>query len=194
MTETLTATALEIRRLFWMVTKLAQRDVVRRLEARGIALGGLPFGVLRMLRRRPCTSSELSREMMLAPATLVPAVDTLERAGFVKRGQDLTDRRRTPLTLTERGAALVAAVPMVSKEDSLVRGLGALSATERVQLRRVLRKLVHAMLPSSRSTQSSRSTRSSRLTRSFVLERVDRGDRENRVDHVHRVERASARR
>lgn len=155
MPETLTTTALEIRRLFWMVTRLTHRDVVRRLESRGIALGGLPFGVLRMLRRHPCTSSELSRDMMLAPATLVPAVDALERAGFVKRGRDPADRRRTPLTLTERGHALVTAVPMVSKSDSLVRGLGALSETERVQLRRLLRTLVHAMMPSTRSTRVS---------------------------------------
>lgn len=146
MTDQLTATALEIRRLFWVVTKLGQRDLTRRLEAQGIALGGLSFGVLRMLRRRGCTSSELSRAMMLAPATLVPAVDTLEREGYVRRGRDPRDRRRTPLALTERGAALVAAVPMVSKDDLLVRGLGTLSGVERTHLLRLLHKLVRHMV------------------------------------------------
>lgn len=145
MSEKLSPTALELRVLAGIVTKLARRDLERRLDACGVDLGALSFGVLRLLSLREATSSELSRRMMLTPATLVPAVDVLERDGFVKRGQDPADRRRAPLSLTRRGAEVLAQVPVVDGDDALVRGLRTLSDAERQQLLRLLRALVREM-------------------------------------------------
>lgn len=145
MSEKLHHAALELRVLAGIVTKLARRDLERRLDACGVDLGGLSFGVLRLLTHRAYTSSELSRQMMLTPATLVPAVDALERDGFVKRGQDPTDRRRAPLSLTRRGAEVLAQVPVVGGDDVLVKGLRKLSDAERQQLLRLLRALVREM-------------------------------------------------
>lgn len=145
--DTVVRAALELRALAWIVTKLAQRDLVRRLEASGVDLGGraLSLGVLRLLRRRACTSSELSREMMLTPATLVPVVDALERRGFVTRGRDPADRRRAPLTLTRRGSDVLARVRVIGAGDALVRGMRGFSDAERRELIRLLRALARRM-------------------------------------------------
>ena len=74
--------ALEIRILVNIVAKMARRDLEQRLDASGIGVGALPFSVMRLLSYHPYTISELSRKMILKPATLVPAIDALERQGF----------------------------------------------------------------------------------------------------------------
>ena len=139
------ATALEIRILISIGTKLAARDLEQRLLAHGLAISALQHGMLRLLKQQHYTSSELSRKMSLTPATLVPAVDTLERHGLVTRGHDPSDRRRTPLLLTEAGADILARVPAVDDTDILVTSLRSFSPDERQQLLAMLRRLISAM-------------------------------------------------
>ena len=49
------------------------------------------------------THAELARRMWLSPATLTGVVDTLEKAGYVRRERDGSDRRVVWLALTEAG-------------------------------------------------------------------------------------------
>jgi DNA-binding MarR family transcriptional regulator len=86
--------------------------------------------------------AELSRTLGIGAAGLVPVVDTLEAKGFVNRGRDPEDRRRTPLTITEAGRNVLAQVPAVDEEDSLVRGLAALGTDRSRQLLDLLRELM----------------------------------------------------
>lgn len=139
------ATALEIRILISIGTKLATRDLEQRLLGHGLAISALQHGILRLLKQQRYTSRDLSRKMSLSPATLVPAVDTLERHGLVTRGHDPSDRRRAPLLLTEAGANILARVPAVDDTDILVTGLRSLSSEEQQQLLTLLRRLVNAM-------------------------------------------------
>ncbi|MBK9714121.1 MAG: MarR family transcriptional regulator [Kouleothrix sp.] len=137
--------ALEIRILIAIATKWSGRCLEQRLQAQGIAMSSLQYGIMRLLFHERHTISELSRKMTLAPATLVPAVDALERHGFVERGRDPKDRRRTPLALTEQGGAILALVPPVDDEDVLVRSLAAMGPEHSRQLLDRLRDLVAAM-------------------------------------------------
>lgn len=138
-------TALELRILAGIVAKIAGRALEQRLHEQGIAISGLQYGLMRLLVRQQHTISELSRTMLLTPATLVPAVDTLERHGLVVRGHDPADRRRTPLALTERGAAVLARVPAVHADDLLVQALAALGPAKCEQLLALLRELLGAL-------------------------------------------------
>ena len=79
---------------------------------------------------------------MLDPSTLVPAVDTLERNGYVRRTKDPKDRRRTPLEITGQGTALLAQFPMLDEQDALVKALGQMSDDHQQQLLTLLRELV----------------------------------------------------
>ncbi|MCL4534205.1 MAG: MarR family transcriptional regulator [Bacteroidetes bacterium] len=133
--------AVEIRTLAFTIFKAAKRDLERRLELHGVEVGGLPYGVMRFLHYGDYTISDLSREMHIKPATLVPVIDTLERHGLVTRGQDPKDRRRIPLSLTEHGAQVVARVPLVDRDDVLVRGLNAMGDERCLQLLSLLREL-----------------------------------------------------
>jgi DNA-binding MarR family transcriptional regulator len=51
------------------------------------------------------THSELAQRCMITPATLTGLVSTLEKAGYVRRRRDESDRRVVWLTLTEAGQA-----------------------------------------------------------------------------------------
>src|SRR4051812_2117480 len=121
-------TTLEIRILLAMATKLAGRDLEQRLLAHGLPVSSLQHGIMRLLSHQSHTISELSRKMALSPATLVAAVDTLERHGLVTRGHDPSDRRRTPLQLTAQAIDILARVPAVDDDDLIVKSLQSLSA------------------------------------------------------------------
>jgi DNA-binding MarR family transcriptional regulator len=144
MDELLTA-ALEIRILISLAARTTSRALEQRLHAQKFPISGLQYAVLRLISRDQHTISELSRNMSLTPATLVPAVDVLERHGFLARGQDPADRRRTPLVLTARGAEVLAQVPAVHADEPLVRALAAIGPEKRASLLPLLRELLGAM-------------------------------------------------
>jgi DNA-binding MarR family transcriptional regulator len=75
------------------------------------------------------------------PATLVPVVDALEDKGLVKRGKDAKDRRRTPLTITETGTAVLDRVPLVDENDVIVNALKELGDQKVQRLLTLLREL-----------------------------------------------------
>jgi DNA-binding MarR family transcriptional regulator len=132
----------EIRLLILMVNKAAMRDLDRRLEASGTGISGLQYGVMRLLSHESATISELSSRMLLAPATLVPVIDTLERKRFVQRGADPKDRRRIPLILTPSGLEIIMRVPFTSELDSLSQGLAGLGREKARHLQALLFELV----------------------------------------------------
>jgi DNA-binding MarR family transcriptional regulator len=104
------------------------------------------FGVLRALRRQPYTISELSSIMMLDPSTLVSVVDALERKGLAARGRDPNDRRRTPISLTERGAEIAASHPfkdhLAAGDNPLLKAIAAMGAERAQLLLDLLREMV----------------------------------------------------
>ncbi len=136
------ARALEVRILANMLSKLAGQDLERRLQARGADISSLQFGVLRRLSRASATISDLSSTMVLAPATLVPVIDALERKGLVRRGQDPRDRRRKSLTLTEAGRALLTGLPSVTQDDAVVKCLADMGNDKAGELVSLMRSLV----------------------------------------------------
>lgn len=68
------------------------------------------LGVLGVLvRGRPVAHRELAAELGVAPGTLTPVVDALERAGQVVRVRDAADRRVVRVSVTTPGRARHAA-------------------------------------------------------------------------------------
>ncbi len=132
----------EIRLLVHIVAKTTMHALEQRLSMADASISGLQFAIMRALSVKQHTISELSQRFILDPSTLVPAVDALERKGLAKRGRDPKDRRRVPLSLTERGVELVSCVPIVGEDDPLAKSLEALSEEQRHQLLTLLRELV----------------------------------------------------
>ncbi|HEY3316265.1 MAG TPA: MarR family transcriptional regulator [Bacillota bacterium] len=64
-----------------------------------------------LVRHGPLSLTRLGREVSLAKSTVSGIVDRLERAGYVRRKADPTDRRKTRVELTEKYNRLKWKVP-----------------------------------------------------------------------------------
>ncbi|MEO8287894.1 MAG: MarR family transcriptional regulator [Chloroflexota bacterium] len=136
------AIAFEIRVLFAIVTKLAKRELEVSMAQHGVGVSALQYGIMRLLHHKQHTLTELSNTLLLKPATLVPVIDALERHGYALRKHDPLDRRRVPLTLTEKGVEMITTVPYVNEEDSLMGSLKAMGGEKSAQLLELVRELV----------------------------------------------------
>jgi DNA-binding MarR family transcriptional regulator len=138
-------TSLEIRILTGAITRIAHRSIEEYLNSRDIEISGLQLGIMHTLLMKSQTISELSRKFMLDPSTLVPVIDALEGKGMVIRERDPNDRRRIPLSVTERGRALVAEVSVVHEDDIVLQAVQALGVEKAAHLLNLLREFIGYM-------------------------------------------------
>ncbi len=136
--------ALELRLLIALIARQVRNDLDRQMRAAGLG-GWLQHAVLTLLGERSLTISEISRRLGVEPATLVPVVDALEREGLARRGQDPHDRRRSPLTLTERGQEKLARTSPMDQQDVLLSALHRLGDPEASRLLDMLRRLARLL-------------------------------------------------
>lgn len=62
------------------------------------------------------TPADLARRSHITPATVTGIVDTLEKAGYVVRERDATDRRITWVVITDAGRARVSEIGKQTQE------------------------------------------------------------------------------
>ncbi len=138
--------ALEIHILGAVAAKRTMQAVEGHPALADASISMLQYGIVRALSCRQQTISELSQQMMVDPSTLVPAVDALERKDLARRGHDPKDRRRTPLSLTKKGARMVSGPPcdnpFASEDNPLLNSLRAMGDDRSQQLLTLLRELV----------------------------------------------------
>ena len=138
--------AIEIQIYGGLLLKHFNQALEERLSKHGDNISGLQHGILRMLKFENLTVSEISRRLSLDPSTVVRAVDSLERKALAQRGSDPNDRRRNPLSITDKGSELVNAVPVISTDDAPFQSLHTLGVAYVQQLRNLLREAI-AKLP-----------------------------------------------
>jgi len=134
--------AMEIQLYAALLLKFFSQVLEERLRECGVRISSLQYGILRMLQFETLTISEISQRMGLDPSTLVRAVDALERKGLAQRGSDPRDRRRNPITITDKGRELVTAVPVIAGEDLTFQALQSFGVESATQLRDLLRELI----------------------------------------------------
>ena len=134
--------ALEIQLYAALMLKFFSQALEERMRQHGEKISSLQHGILRMLQFETLTISEISQRMGLDPSTLVRAMDSLERKGLAQRGHDKRDRRRNPLTITEKGTDLVGAVPVISGDDLTFQALQSLGVEDATKLRDLLRLFI----------------------------------------------------
>jgi DNA-binding MarR family transcriptional regulator len=132
----------QVQALVSIAAKMIRDTMDDRLEQHQAGITTLQYGILRIIEHGAETISVISKKQMLDPSTLVPAVDALERNGFVRRTKDPKDRRRTPIQITTKGQELLARIPMLDESDSLVRALAQISDAHQRELVERLQELV----------------------------------------------------
>ena len=120
-------------------------DVVSQGEATFLARHGLNQARLIVLvlldnaENGNMRSSELAEHASVSRATITGLLDTLEKAGFVERTDDVRDRRASCVKITSKGRELLHKVqPLLVRWTESI--LSALSAREQSQLVALLRK------------------------------------------------------
>jgi DNA-binding MarR family transcriptional regulator len=84
--------------------------------------------------------SELSEHLHIAPRSTTEVVDALQAKGLIERHPDAQDRRATLISLTPEGNRVIEAIRSARGTEA-ERFFDQLTATDRAQLARILRKL-----------------------------------------------------
>ncbi len=87
------------------------------------------------------TVGELAREVLAEQSTLTKLVQRMELSGWVQRGADESDARRTLVFETAKGSELVAGLLKAAKKHE-AQLLESFSATEIAALKKILRTLI----------------------------------------------------
>jgi DNA-binding MarR family transcriptional regulator len=122
-------------RLFAIAYRALVDALHEQLRSRGWDDVRPAFGfVLLAARDRPTTSTELATLMGTTKQAASKLVDSMERAGYVRRGTGAADARQRPIELTARGRRLLATVESIY--DELEAGWADAIGSERVELLR----------------------------------------------------------
>lgn len=116
------------------------REFHAQVQAAG--LGSLEWRLLATLSDGDgLTIGDLAREILAQQPTLTKLVQRMEKAGWVRRGADPADARRTLVFQTPQGQATVAALLAQAKvhEDTLLEGFSERDVTA---LKKILRALI----------------------------------------------------
>ena len=92
-----------------LLVKVGNQIVDRAEDAlAAMGLSGRQYMVLAVLSSdAPPSQLELAGLCGLLPAQVVPVIDELQRRGFVERQRSETDRRRSVVSLTDTGTAIL---------------------------------------------------------------------------------------
>jgi DNA-binding MarR family transcriptional regulator len=107
-----------------------------------LGITGREAAVLRVIDPgRPVSQGEIARAMNVDRTTMVALIDDLQVKGLVQRRQDLDDRRKNVVELTDAGRSTVrrAAEAVEQAERDFLRPL---SAAEAAQFTKILRALL----------------------------------------------------
>jgi DNA-binding MarR family transcriptional regulator len=133
--------------LFFRLWRASHTRVAEALAS--IELTPALFGVLNFLgHREGAIQLEIASAMGIDPSTVVSLIDELESAGLARRRPHPDDRRAREVTLTAKGRRLLERARRMAfgVDDEVLRGL---TASERGELMRLLRRALEAAPPQS---------------------------------------------
>ncbi|MFI9505021.1 MarR family winged helix-turn-helix transcriptional regulator [Nocardia sp. NPDC052566] len=127
------------------IALLRASTLVARAAETHSGASGLGVGqhlVLEMLAAvGPSSQQQLSEELRIDRSVMVGICDELERANYLRRERNPSDRRSYTVTVTDSGRALVAEAETLVPAH-LDRVFATLTPAERAQLSRLLTKLL----------------------------------------------------
>ena len=136
------ALANETQKLLGSMAKQIRHEVETKLSEAGHGVSLLGFGVLHLLVLEPNqTIKDLSGRTFLAPATLVPVIDSLEKKDLIIRRADKKDRRRNLLILTPKAKKMMAGISYCDRQSFLAAKLKKLGYQKAQLLLDILREL-----------------------------------------------------
>jgi DNA-binding MarR family transcriptional regulator len=133
--------------LFFRLWRASHTRIAAALES--VGLTPALFGLLNVLgARQGANQQEIGSAMGIDPSTMVMLIDELESAGLAKRRPHPEDRRAREVAITPKGRRLLERARQMAMqvEDEV---LGGLTAAERRQLLKLLRRALSSAPPQS---------------------------------------------
>jgi MarR family transcriptional regulator, lower aerobic nicotinate degradation pathway regulator len=132
-------------RATWLISRAYARShglLNNGFAASGAGLRSYDYRLLAALDEwGPASQADLARSTSVDPSDVATVLGELERRGLVARTADPTNQRRNIVSITPAGSRQLRALDRVI-DDVQDRVLAPLSANERRQLTKLLRKLV----------------------------------------------------
>ncbi|MGQ9588701.1 MAG: MarR family winged helix-turn-helix transcriptional regulator [Planctomycetota bacterium] len=123
-----------------------EERVLRSVE--GLSIGSSKANLLRLLRRGGNqTVNDIARFLGQTKAAASQNVDSLVRAGLVRRETDKRDRRRVAVSLTARGARLLQKIEAIQKK-ALAKAVQGMSDAEVRNAAKAARSLAERLVES----------------------------------------------
>jgi DNA-binding MarR family transcriptional regulator len=116
----------------------------RRLAAEHQITAPQLMCLMAVVEKGTASAADIAKRIHLSPSTLVGVLDRLESKGFIRRKPDAEDRRRTWVTASKGGAALVGRIPF-PLQYSLDRALNQLPEAARRETADCIERLVSLM-------------------------------------------------
>lgn len=130
----------------WLVyscISLLRQEIDRSMEPEGLTNAQWQ-PMLKMYRGQAGTVAELARACSQDAGGMTRMLDRLENKGLCKRARSESDRRIVHLHLTEEGRQKASTIPQAF-EGINARALAALSDQEVVQLKDMLKRVIHSL-------------------------------------------------
>lgn len=132
-------TGSHIRLVLWKAAKAVERVDRASIRRTGLTLSG--FAIMEaLLHKGPLPINLIGEKVLLSSGSMTAAINRLEQAGHVRRIQDPADGRCFNVHLTQTGRQLVSQAYR-QHAHNLERAAGALTAAERIELVRLLKKI-----------------------------------------------------
>ncbi len=129
------------KKLLCSLIKRAKAHMEQELERAGLHITPLQYAILAHMSKPGMTLGELSRELANKAPTLIPALEPLEREGYVQKRQDADDGRKIELTITPKGKGVLKKLPKSKSSELLHGGLKALGKEKTQTLLSLLQEL-----------------------------------------------------
>lgn len=135
-------------------------EIFKRAHAGVFKRHGLSFpqyNVLRVLEASANgrnTIGEVGRIMLVPGANMTGIAKRMEKQGFIRRTSDLRDERVTMLEITLKGKSVLSRIQR-EKDEWLERMLDGFSQEERLQLLRVVQRLIRKNVRFARGSSTS---------------------------------------
>jgi DNA-binding MarR family transcriptional regulator len=122
------------------IYRFTQIYIGKELENYNIGSGQFSF-LMALYRKDGITQEDLAHLLHVDKATSARAVKKLEKAGYVTRKEDLKDKRKYRVFLTEKGRKIELIMKRISSEWT-ARLLSGFSESEKEVMTTVLEKMV----------------------------------------------------
>lgn len=126
-----------------MTFNVLYQEIKQELNREHLTLPQLDI-IACLSRTRGLPLSELAERLLVTGGNITGIIDRLERDGYVYRVRDASDRRMVSALLTEKGFNLYRAF-LPRYKETMRRINSGLTAPERKQLQRLLKKLAHSV-------------------------------------------------